>query len=138
MCLICSLYPQSRDLLPFMKDLSKILFFLLFKPILFGRRSFASSHAADKHELGHDARRFLPGHGYWFVTSTCGATSWIHFDGNGVCTMIEVKVGKKYWMLGTEKKPMDTVDFYRHFDISGANCHLFDWEGWLLQPGDIL
>lgn len=64
--------------------------------------------------------------------------SWIHVDANGASTMIQVQVGQKYWMLGTPKYSSHQLNYYEDFDINGANIHKFDWEGWLLNPGDTL
>lgn len=64
--------------------------------------------------------------------------SWPHIDASGFNTSLGVETEYKYWILGTPKTHMDKVGYYKDFDISGSNLHLFDWEGWLLRPADVL
>lgn len=45
------------------------------------------------------------GHGLrkWIIVSSCGSFHTVHFDGNGLCTIVTVREGFKLWVWGVPK-----------------------------------
>jgi hypothetical protein len=84
----------------------------------------------------------------WAITATKGATSWIHIDANGTATSIYESCGRKYWVLGKKKRgntelrvPGDMrspAAFGKDWDCTGDGTAVFEWEGVLLEPGQLL
>jgi hypothetical protein len=84
----------------------------------------------------------------WATAATRDSTTWMHIDDHGLATVVTVKAGLKYWVLAVPKKgryntnpngdPGSIRAFGKGWSPSGACEMLWDHEGVLLGPGDIL
>lgn len=86
----------------------------------------------------------------WVIAATEGANHRVHFDTNGVWTIVECRSGSKYWCVaGPKNKPnvsshhrqarcwasTGTVGDYVHLDsVKPEDGQFGVWEGILLQP----
>jgi hypothetical protein len=84
----------------------------------------------------------------WSILATAGATSWIHIDANGLATLIYMSAGRKYWLVGKQKrewygkKNLGDIGameaFGKDWAPDGDGIENFEWEGVLLEPGHSL
>ena len=82
----------------------------------------------------------------WATATTRDSISSMHLDGGGFATSIKVITGLKYWVLASSRKnengkisegDLGSIKAFK--DFSPDVCHsLWDFEGVLLGPGDIL
>jgi hypothetical protein len=84
----------------------------------------------------------------WATASTRDSTSWMCIEDHGLASVVTIQAGLKYWVLGVPKKHGKKGDpngnlgsiraFGKGWSPSGACEMLWDHEGVLLGPGDIL
>jgi hypothetical protein len=84
----------------------------------------------------------------WGSASTRDATSWVQIHDQGMATVLTVVSGLTYWVTMFAKRPNDSDDiqgnlgstegFGQRWSPSIASEDVWDHEGVLLAPGDIL
>ncbi|KAJ3507190.1 hypothetical protein NLJ89_g6444 [Agrocybe chaxingu] len=80
----------------------------------------------------------------WALVSTSGAHSPWHVDCDGLCTMVRVQSGCKWWVIARPKEELhleafcDVDTYLNSFDIESANNDRWDLEAILLTPGSTL
>src|SRR5262245_42264586 len=88
----------------------------------------------------------------WATASTQDSTSWIHIDDHGLATVSCIRAGFKYWVLAVPKQKkakgglgglsgnMGSIKAFdpKGWTPQGACDKLWDFEGVLLAPGDVL
>jgi len=86
---------------------------------------------------GHDMR--------WALVSTSGTYSPWHLDCEGLCTVVEMKCGSKWWVIASPRPGETTQDFLmridtfmRNFDPFEPNSEKWGCEAILLTPGTTL
>lgn len=84
----------------------------------------------------------------WGLAATTGALHWWHIDSDGFGTYIDVKAGKKWWVVAKPKGRLpdqvgcDFSDFAHidlftesHYEVEDPCLTLWDLEAILLTPG---
>jgi hypothetical protein len=87
----------------------------------------------------------------WGTAATKNATSWLHLDDYGLGTVIQNMAGKKYWVVARPKdNQYPALNRNAYGDLSSWNAFApgwdtsqpgdkyWDFEGVVLEPGDIL
>lgn len=78
----------------------------------------------------------------WGLAATSGAYHKFHVDQDGMATGVEVRKGRKYWVVASPKKAHGSADasWYckREYDLGNLPTELYDFDGVLLKPGQRL
>jgi hypothetical protein len=108
-------------------------------------RSLSSNEHAWLAAQGHtDIRhcRFPSDDMVWSTVATQHATTWHHIDDYGLATVVEVRVGAKYWVVCSPrrhgKSDKGIPGSIHAFDDDDEQDVIWDHEGVLLQAGDVL
>lgn len=112
-----------------------------------GRWPFSTDFAAwlaTKGSLGCSIEEVPPLNDFrWGLAATAGALSWIHVDSNGLGTYIDVKTGKKWWIVLKRKGKgyifkscSDAGPYFggKH-EMDVPNVEEWDFEAVVLAPG---
>lgn len=79
----------------------------------------------------------------WGLAATAGALSWIHIDSNGLGTYVDVKAGKKWWIVlkrkgeGRDFKSCSDGEgfFGGDYNVDEPNLNDWEFEAIVLTPG---